>query len=288
YAAEARRIAAEARRRALPLVSRKGLVFERALYGGRGLRAFDDLDFMTLPAHGPAVADMLRALGFDGGKVDRLRGETVPHDRRRLVTYRLAPDHLPPFTRPAGDAFVTHVEVDVSLSFTWWGSEYDVPQAEAFATVVPVATGDGEDLPAFSPAYQFVDAALHLFREAFVEMPFQDRGNAVKLRSFLDVRLLVEGQAGAEARRRLRETVHALGIVRPVAWVLTHVDRVFDSRTLDALGLHGAISPDWAAGWRRMGGELAAWHGDMRRRLAEGGAVALAGAGAEGSRDAHA
>jgi hypothetical protein len=54
---------------------------------------------------------------------------------------------------------------------------------------------------------------------------------------------------------------------KPMAWVLGHTDRTFQSTIGEELGLSGAVSEDWLHTARGPGDQDLLWTGTMRDRL---------------------
>jgi hypothetical protein len=226
---------------------------------------------MVCPDQRDAAAALLRTLGFRIGRSDDHDASVAELDRTLLAVHALYPDHLPRFVGATTDPSVRYVEVDVACSLTWATSDYHVPLGAPFDALCEVGSPCADSaLLTFPPAYQFLDAAMHLFREAFVGLP-NGRGSAswATLSAFVDIRLLCRRYGAAMRASGLPEEVSGLGA--PVAWVLAHTDRLFGTGHLAGLGLAAFADEDWIASWRPAGMACQRWHGDMRRRLRDGG-----------------
>ena len=278
YGEAVSRIVAAARARGIAVVLRKGLALEQTVYGAKGLRVFVDVDFMAAPDEAPALGEVLGDLGYVHGTFDLHRGCIVPHERRVQLLYRLNPDHLPKFVSLTTDPVTPCIEVDVAVSLSWERSDYRVELAEAFSSVMRISPAyASEPLPVFCPEYSFIDCTLHLFREAFIESAVGN-GNPVTLSAFLDLALLWRRFYPQLTTPAARARLDRLGLKPPMAWVMWHLDRLFPTDVVDTLALHEFVDEAWMASWRPLGRESGRWHGDMRRRLIEGGAIKEAGA----------
>lgn len=270
FAAEAARISGAARESGVTVALRKGIVLDHQAYGGRGARLFSDLDFMIPAADQRAFVALLERLGYVMGEYDPIRDAVVPLERRAVVIYRFNPDHLPRMARATADPLLPYLQVDLAGSFTWTGAEFQLPMEPAFAERESLTVAECGPVPVFSPRYQMLDVLLHLFREGFVENAVQS-GLALTLSAFLDVAALWRHTGSRLVAEGWTEFVTGLGVAAPVAWVLGHTDRLFGTASLAQAGLEAHFTPEWAAGWRSAGGTAQSWHGDMRRRLSEGG-----------------
>ncbi|MDP9178431.1 MAG: nucleotidyltransferase family protein [Gemmatimonadota bacterium] len=270
FAAEAARISNAATEGGVTVALRKGIVLDYQCYGGRGTRLFSDLDFMVPTAHQAGFVGLLEQLGYTAGEYDSIRDEVVPYERRAVVIYRFNPDHLPRMALATADPVLPFVQVDLAGSFTWTNGEYQIPLEPAFREGVWLSIAGYGSVPVFSPQYQMLDVILHLFREGFVENAVMS-GLALTLSGFVDVASLWRHTGDALVRGGWTQFVTTQGVASPVAWVLGHTDRLFGTKTLAEAGLEALFAPEWAAAWRSAGGAAQRWHGDVRRRLFEGG-----------------
>jgi hypothetical protein len=243
-------------------VARKGLFLEPCVYGGKGLRWLSDLDFMVALEDRKAVEVVAAACGYQPGVVDRGVARIVPHDRRYLLTLATSPDHLPRCGKLVDDAGVDYLDVDWATSFTWWKGDYEVDLAPALASA---SAAPGQGVLTFSPEYNLLDVLLHFFREAFFETTVLSK--AEPLIGFLDILMLCRRHAAELADGAFGEFCRRLGVELPCAWVLTHLDRALGTDVASPLGLAGVASEQFLSSWRRSGGSLATWRGDMRQRM---------------------
>ena len=265
---EAARIATALEGAGVVAVATKGITFESTLYGGLGTRPLLDVDFMIRRDDREAVLAVMDQLGFESGLFDWRQRRVVPLSRRDLITHRLNPDHLPNFARPSGDPVVRHLYVDFANSLTWTSSPYEVPVEEALAErrLQPIPGVDGVELPCFTPEYQFVFTALHLFREAWFER-WMEADQDVNLMKFGDLVRLWERERESLSRPELVELLEGYGIVGPVVWVLEHLDRTLHTSIVAALGLQERVTEEWLTSAYKSGGQLRQWRGTMRQRL---------------------
>ena len=251
----------------VPCVATKGITFESTIYRGQGTRKLKDVDFMIAPDSRERVVEIVEGLGYVAGNFDWQNGRVVPHLRRDRMRYLLHPDHLPRYARATGGRLIRHVYLDFANSLTWSKSPYQLPVEVALASarLQPVPGVDGGSLPCFSPVFQFVFTALHLFREAWLEN-WVGLGIDVSLMKFGDV-LRLFAHDGDVLRAELGDTLERHEVVEPVAWVLEHLDRTFGTELIAELGWVGRIDESWLAAAHPARGRERRWTGTMRQRL---------------------
>lgn len=266
---EATRIRAALAKAGVRAAFTKGVVGHATLYGGRGTRVFNDIDLM---AEGGAevISEVLEDLGYARNKrYDPRLHQLVDLPRRDQVMYRLSPDHLPHFMRVLDGECVPFLMVDVAFSLTWHASPWQIPTAEALDRIVEVpVTDDGAvaALPTLHPVHEFLFAALHLFREGWVERTAVK--SDVRLTQFADL-LRVWRQRAAEHREAVVGRIAAHGLELPLAWACAHTDTLFGSEMTGELGLADHRDADWLRSARGADGSCRYWSGDIRKRLAD-------------------
>jgi hypothetical protein len=252
----------------LKVAARKGVLLETYVYGSQGMRWMEDIDLMAKQDERVAIEKVISNSGYTLGKYDYGRCEIKPHEREYLLKYRLNPDHLPRYTKVMADSLVSHVEMDICTSFTWWNSGIDIDIGEALAqTEVGIGQAKFSGLPGLPLKYMFLDLILHFFREAYFESTIQG-GTDVVLSGFLDImlvhqhnrKILADGEFGNFAIER--------GVGQHAAWVLSHLDLVMGTKLCESVGLAGIASKEFMQSWRKSGGRLGTWSGTMRERLA--------------------
>jgi hypothetical protein len=166
------------------------------------------------------------------------------------------------------------MEVDFATSFTWHNSEYRIGVEAAFEeTQRPLAARDVR-LPGFTPSYMLLDVILHFFREAYFEEPIM-AGKDVPLGAFLDILMLYRRHQACFEGGRFGSFARNIGAEAPCAWVLTHLDRVFETELTVDLGVAGVASEGFLNSWRKSGGMIRNWRGTMRERMSAGAAERL-------------
>jgi hypothetical protein len=114
------------------------------------------------------------------------------------------------------------------------------------------------------PAH-FIDAAMHLFREAYHERTIAE-GRDVSLRKFLDLWLiwkaLDEGQ-----RQQVARWIDKSAIAPPCIWVLDHLDTVFGTQVRAELEVSPGPDEIAANSWRGDSGQVGRWEGTMLDRI---------------------
>jgi hypothetical protein len=251
----------------IPFAATKGITFESTLYEGDGSRYMNDIDFMVRPADRDQATEVMHGLGYEMGSLEPDSQAIRPHSRREMVVYQLNQDHIPVFTRLTGDLATPSVRVDIANSLTWTNSPFEVPVEEALSqTVRQPIPGLSCLLPAFSPYFQFIFTALHLFREAWIER-WLDEGQDVNLVKFTDMLRLWRAYGTTLAGTEFRDTVDRFGIADPLSWVVWHLDQLLGTDVLAATGLRGRTDEEWLTSAYRPGGGLYRWQGGMRQRL---------------------
>lgn len=265
---EAARITEALQARGARFVATKGIVFESTLYQGNGSRHLSDIDFMVLPSHRHLVLAALPELGYEMGYYDWRTNGLHRFDRKELIAYQLHDDHLPSFTLLTSDPVVPYVSLDFATSLTWARSEFEVPIHQALAETddQPIPGQDGVRLPTFTPGFQFLFTALHLFREAWFEK-WLDLEQDVNLMKFADLLRLWPAHREVLTSAAFLAKVESYNLLQPLLWVLEHLDRTFHTEILTEMALQGRSDETWLASAGRGSGHLRLWHGDMRRRL---------------------
>ncbi|GAA4294340.1 hypothetical protein GCM10023086_06360 [Streptomyces venetus] len=266
--AEALRIGAAADASGMSLACTKGVVCQFTTYGGRGVRAFGDIDLMAHPDDREKVAALLGDLGYSGAVTyDHKAGRVVELGRADKALYRLHRDHLPHFLRVTeGESIPFHV-VDVAFSLTWQTSGWQLPMDEVLADLEQVAVpgpSGGDVLPALAVPYDFLFLVLHLFREAWFQRTILKKN--VRLGQFADI-CRFWWLRGRDHAAEISRLVAAHGLQPPIAWVCHHTDAVFGSALVAELGLDGYVAEDWVNSAGATDGSGLAWRGSMRDRL---------------------
>jgi hypothetical protein len=255
----------------IPYVCTKGFVFEHTIYGGDGSRNFDtDVDFLVHPDASGEVERTLKGLRYQQGFADPIKGEIHPHARKDVMTYALHRDHLLPFVLSTGDKVFPYVYVDVACSFTWAGdsNSLDIGDALARRSLVTLpALGDAAiDAYRFAPTEELIFTALHLFREAWFDRWARIQQD-VNMMKFSDVLRVFDANRAHYVCGDFRRHLEGSGILRPFAWVMTHLDRSLGTDLCGDMMLTGVVDEpylhsahDPARGTRR-------WRGTMRDRL---------------------
>lgn len=183
------------------------------------------------------------------------------------MIYRMNPDHLPHFRRLSGDALLPCYTIDVANGLTWTGSQWMVPVEVALENIDTIRLRDMDvPIPVMRVEFQFLFTILHLFREAWFTRSMES-GLDVTLAKFGDVARLWIHCGPAIMRAEFSALIRTLGIVRPVLWILEHLDRTFHMTTVASLGLAGMSDEEWLASARAPGGQAIKADGTMRQRL---------------------
>jgi hypothetical protein len=160
------------------------------------------------------------------------------------------------------------VPVDFANSLTWTNSPFDVPVETALSEISyqPLPGHPDVQLPTFSPTYQFIFTALHLFREAWFDR-WMEWNVDVTLSKFADVIRLWNAHRETLAGKEFVQVLEEFNITDSVLWVLEHTDRTFKTDIVSTLGLEGRVTEEWLSSAYGPGGKLRKWKGTMRERL---------------------
>jgi len=252
-------------KRGVKFVFTKGIIFESTLYGGNGGRVLSDIDLMIAPKNRDIVIEAMHELGYQMGTIDWKNKNIKPYDRKELMIYKLNPDHIPVFAKLTEDSVLWFVAIDIANSLTWTRSPFEVPIEIALEDIFyqSVPKIQNVQLPSFSPLYQFIFTILHLFREAWFERWNYD----VNLAKFSDVIRLWSTYHSLFENKEFREILIKYEIVKPVLWVLEHLDRTLKTGIVTALGLEEQVTDEGLASAFVTGGGMCSWKGTMRKRL---------------------
>lgn len=265
---EARRIESALREAGLAVAFNKGIVCQATLYDGRGVRSFSDIDLMILPDQREAVQQVLLKFGYETGKTyDHKQGCLVDLLRSELLLYRLYPDHLPHFFRIDSASGIPYFNIDVAFSLTWYGSNWQIPMEEVLASIqhVPVDPARSETtLPALDSAHGFLFLVLHLFRECWFQRTIVE--GSERISQFADV-LKFWRRVGHRHADEIRVLSGTYGLYPAIAWICHHVDSLFGSTIISALGADEYCDQVWLHSAAATDGGYLAWGGDMRSRL---------------------
>ncbi|MES2939364.1 MAG: nucleotidyltransferase family protein [Pseudomonadota bacterium] len=253
---------------------RKGAVLPAMLYATEADRYCADVDLYCAPAQARQAFDALRGAGCRTGEQDAER-RFRPHTRAEEVFTTLYPDHLPRLVLPLEDEPAEpSVAFDVSLDLGWSMAPLSGRRAGMLVHEIAAGVTTGNGLrTSGSPAFHFLDVALHMFRDAYFQKTIGERKD-VHLSKFLDLELLWRCM-GAGERARLDALAREAGARGVLAWVAHHGDAVFGCGMAAALGL-AEPEPGWPAPdtWQAADGSVRAWRGSMVQRLrAKSGAV---------------
>jgi hypothetical protein len=270
---EAIRVSGELARAGVRAAWTKGVTLQSTLFDNTSVRTFNDIDLMVAPDDREPAKAALIGLGYVPDAVfDPKARELKAISRVDQRLYRMFPDHLPHFRLLTDDICVPVISVDVANSLTWYGSTWQVPMDRVMDGAEPVPVAGGGTLPALSAPHSFVFLCLHLFREGWLQRTITTKDLA--LAQFADI-LRQWQRSSPEVRRDLRTNVREFGLAAPVAWACGHTDALFGSGILGELSLTEQAGPAWLASAQGTAGQSLTWHGDMRRRLRDVGALAL-------------
>lgn len=215
--------------RGIKAIATKGATFHSYVYPFGERFAGSDVDLMIDPKDRDGAKETLHELGFLEGFFDRSTG-MIDLPRREKLKFSVSPDHLPPHCRPTNSLPVSVVYVDVAFSLTWEGAPYSVPVAEALANGRRVSIGHCV-YEGLAPPYDFLFAALHLFREARK----LGAGRHLDWMKLMDVCLLAKKCIELGSSELLCELVKRHTLQEPISWVVASCDSVFGTCYLQSI-----------------------------------------------------
>ncbi|MFG6402471.1 nucleotidyltransferase family protein [Microbacterium sp. P04] len=275
HAWEAKKITEALAGAEIDAVVTKGNISHARIYGGYGVRAFGDVDFMIRRKDAASAVPVIESCGFAAAsRFDLATNTVIPLPRTETMVYKLFPDHLPPFCRLA-DGPVSYIRADVAFSMTWAKSPWQMAD-EAYLDdpswqVVTTEEGDIE-LPALAPAYDLLFTLMHSFRESWLLT--RDGLSRVRINHLADAWRMWATFSEAD-RDQFASLVEANGMQLPVAWALARVEDAFGVRVNADLGLSAFAQPEWVNTVKGADGEYFSWSGSTLEAVSSGGRVAL-------------
>jgi len=241
----------------------KGLALEATVYRRLGTRKMNDIDIMVRPSDRGEVTRVMAELGYVHGFYNWREHRIDDPPPRFMAMFRLNPDHLPHFVRLERDG-AGSIVVDAANSLTWSASPWQVPLDEALSRLSTFSVPEAEfPLPTLSPVYQFLFTLLHLFRESWFVETAKRKDMLYKYGDLVHLWSAHESELTAD----LPAIIEKFGLGRPVAWVLTHTDRIFSTDLAAIAEVKRHATEDWLASGRGSGQAEMVWSGTMRERL---------------------
>lgn len=265
-AAEALRATAALEEAGLTVATTKGVVFQFLLYDGRGTRSMADIDLMILPEEREKVSTVLRALGYEFADYDQYTHTLQPMSRAMELRYKFSPDHLPRLLALREDPLLPVVSLDCAFSLTWANCPWQVDMARALAQVDRVSCSpmSHSTLPSLRPAYAWLFAVLHLFREAWVRRTAEEQFTTMS--QFCDV-IRFWNRFEDVLRNDVPSILQRENLWYPAAWVCEHVDRTLNTSICTSLGLDSILSEAALNTVIGPNEAMFQWPGTMRERL---------------------
>jgi len=249
---------------------RKGVTIDHYGYSGRNVRYFNDIDIAISPADASKVKDIISRetsyipdsyFNFVAQKI-----ETLP--RETLVLLKIYPDHIPQYTRMSEGPIQVPLQLDIAFSLSWVTSEYPIDIDHALSKR-RLITANGSEFYSLSGIYCFIDAYMHLFREAYFKSTSL---KSDRISKFFDVLLLWENSQGAVFSESDKDLIESYNLVAPLKWVAFHVDNIFGTSMKQHVDLTFAdpiyeLPRNFFQIYQREDGTVQEWKGDMDWRL---------------------
>lgn len=247
-------------------LARKGVAFDRLVYGGVGLRTFSDNDLYIRNEDAANAHVALLDAGYVVGKptAERPGFRALPREDR--ILYSLKPDHMPHYFKRVDAISANAACIDVAFDIAWYGSRYssfckEILQ-EGFDDITML--GRVRTIPI---AMHFVSCIVHIFREGYFERSLLGGGD-YNLRKFLDALLLWKALEG-DQRIRVKEWLVGTPLEEVAFWSLHHVDDLFGTELVNEIGL-GSGDGIHLNGWVSNAGELQVWRQTMAELIFQG------------------
>ena len=247
----------------------KGYTFDSTIYRSTRARKTNDIDILLLPTDKKKAFEILKSLGYKEGHFDAVSSSIVDTPQEMMKLYALSAEFAPEFVTHLSDPIVQSMCVDITCSLTWLNSPFTIAVADALQERrrLPIPGHEHINMPCLNLEYQMIYTALHLFKEAWVEMYGIRDGNNVNLAKFMDILYLCMHHKESIRNSNLKALLIKHDITLPVLWVFKHTDRVFDLQLCEEFGFAEALPESWLSSWQTSSYQTSYWKGTMRERL---------------------
>ncbi|SDT83346.1 Uncharacterised nucleotidyltransferase [Streptomyces sp. TLI_053] len=221
---------------------RKGPVLGEGLYRDPGLRPMYDLDILIGRADSGRVGDVLRARGFDQGRVAADGRSVEPFARESRIYWKLHVNNEIPYLKLSAHPLVSTFCVDLCLDVSQKHATVRLGVPEILEERIPM-TLFGVPAHALSPTHQLIDLCLHLHKEA-TSRYYVEAGTDLQVLKFLDIALAADGLTAVAGWGPLVDCARACGAAPSVHYALHHTALLYPEavppEAVDALGDAGA------------------------------------------------
>ncbi|NTJ35930.1 nucleotidyltransferase family protein [Agrobacterium rhizogenes] len=249
---------------------RKGVTIDHYGYSGKNVRYFNDIDIAISPSDAGKVKEIIarNTSYIPDSYFNFVAQEIQVLPRETLVMLKIYPDHIPQYTRMSDSPIQVPLQLDIAFSLSWVTSEYPIDIDHALSTRKLIAV-KGSEFYSLSGIYCFIDAYMHLFREAYFKSTSL---KSDRISKFLDVLLLWENSQGANFSESDRDLIESYNLVAPLKWVAFHVDNIFGTDMKRQVDLMFAdpiyeLPRNFFQIYQREDGTVQEWKGDMDWRL---------------------
>lgn len=247
----------------------KGYTFDSTIYNSENIRKVNDIDLLLLPTDKNRAFAILESLGYKAGYFDNINDTIVDMPETTMKFYSMTAGFAPEFVIQIPDPVIKSMYVDMTSSLTWFNSSFKISTEAALKERVrlDIPGHEGIAMPCLNLEYQIIYTALHLFKEAWVEMYGIKDGNDVTLSKFMDILYLLTCKKDRVKNGPLKSIVTKNDITQPILWVFKHTERVFGVSLCEELGFVEPISESWLSSWQTGSFKTSYWKGTMRERL---------------------
>ncbi len=247
----------------------KGYTFDSTLYNSAKVRKVNDIDLLVLPADKKKVFAALKDLGYKAGYFDDRSKSIVDMPEATMKLYAMVAEFAPEFVIKIPDPLVQSMCVDMTCSLTWFNSSFKIATSDALEERIWLAIPghEGVKMPCLNLEYQIIYTALHLFKEAWVEMYGIKDGNDVSLSRFMDILYLITCNKESIKTSHLQAIMAKNTLTLPILWVFKHTERVFELNLCEEPGFAEPVPESWLASWQTERFQTCYWKGTMRERL---------------------
>lgn len=261
---EAKRINEKFKKREIKFAFTKGILLESLLYEEQGYRFLSDIDMMVVNEDKNKIMESFKELGYKVGHFDWRTNQFREMSRNEYLLSLTAKDHIPEHLYYTGDPLIPYVAAGCTMSFTWSGSGYEDPKAEAFSQLEQY-TVYGEQLQGMNHTYHFIYIALHLLKHAWLPSLLK-WNNDVNIIKFADVARYWM-KYNQILKKDLVIVTNQFHLYKPLVWVFAHTDRLFNIDIVSQLGFDHHIDETFLHSGGDFKGNPRFWKGDMRERL---------------------
>ena len=245
---------------------RKGAVYDELYYENRGLRTFNDIDLFVNRKDAKRVTSTLDKIGYKQGYYSKKRKIIKELKRKEQLVYMLYQTHSIPMVRLTDSLILPSLKIDISHSMDWNSSQIE---EICYLILSSILSSNKGPVGISDDSFNFLDCALHLYREATFEILSGDPcWTGVNLKKFLDIARIWSKLDTFDFSylNSICRTNNDLAMY--LHWVGFHTDNLLQTNIGTTLANPPCFSNrDELHSWIRPGGKRYIWRGTMKDRL---------------------